>query len=182
MRITILLTLCFMSLQVMANERNKCRHSYNGFRCLEYIRNYDGDTVTVNIPRLHPILGQEISIRLYGIDTPEIKGKTECEKRVAIIARDYLQARILKAKPGGVEVRNVKRDKYFRILGEIWVNGKSMARALLKNNLAVEYFGESKEEIDWCAMEPNVPSYLEVDDTDDDLSGNLLITNENEIK
>ena len=39
--------------------------------------------MTVNIPGVHPLLGNEIGIRVRGIDTPEIRGKCEFEKRKA---------------------------------------------------------------------------------------------------
>jgi len=45
-----------------------------------YVRNYDGDTITFNLPNLHPIIGKNIRVRLNGIDTPEIKGKCDKEK------------------------------------------------------------------------------------------------------
>ena len=45
-----------------------------------YIRNYDGDTITFNLPGLHLIIGENISIRVNGIDTLEIKGKCVQEK------------------------------------------------------------------------------------------------------
>lgn len=137
-----------------------CRHTSDKFRCVKYLKNYDGDTVTVSIPKVHSFFGQEISVRLYGLDAPEMKTANECEKRLAIIARDYVQSRLLRAKRKGIELRNIQRDKYFRILAEIWVNGFSLSRALLKNNLAVEYYGETKPNVDWCSMEAKLPSFL----------------------
>jgi micrococcal nuclease len=49
---------------------------------------YDGDTITV---RAHIWLGQavETKVRLDGIDTPEINGKCDAEKTLALQARDY---------------------------------------------------------------------------------------------
>ncbi len=55
-------------------------NSYGDIQGAVYVRNYDGDTITFNLPGLHPIIGQKISIRVNGIDTPEIKGKCEQEK------------------------------------------------------------------------------------------------------
>ena len=52
--------------------------SYGDYQGAVYVRNYDGDTVTFNLPNLHPIIGENISIRVNSIDTPEINGK--CEK------------------------------------------------------------------------------------------------------
>jgi len=56
--------------------------SFGDYEGAVYVRNYDGDTITFNLPGLHPIIGEKISIRVNGIDTPEIKGKCEKEKRV----------------------------------------------------------------------------------------------------
>jgi micrococcal nuclease len=53
--------------------------SFGDFEGAVYIRNYDGDTITFNLPSLHPIIGEKISIRVNGIDTPEIRGN--CEKK-----------------------------------------------------------------------------------------------------
>jgi micrococcal nuclease len=55
-----------------------------------YIRNYDGDTITFNLPGLHPIIGEKISIRVNDIDTPEIRGKCEKEKYNAQQAKDMV--------------------------------------------------------------------------------------------
>ena len=47
--------------------------SFGDYEGAVYVRNYDGDTVTFNLPSLHPIIGEKISIRVNGIDTLEIK-------------------------------------------------------------------------------------------------------------
>ena len=62
-----------------------------------YVRRvYDGDTITIaaKLPYKHsPIY--RFSVRLNGIDTPEIKGKNEDEKKCAKMARDALKETIL---------------------------------------------------------------------------------------
>ena len=47
-----------------------CRHTGTIFRCVKYVRNYDGDTITFNIPNLHPLFGKSISVRVRGINAP----------------------------------------------------------------------------------------------------------------
>ena len=77
LRITLLVFL--MSTLSCGNALNLdflCKHDDTTFRCVEYVRNYDGDTITVNIPNTPPIIGIKMPIRISGIDTPEIKGKT----------------------------------------------------------------------------------------------------------
>ena len=57
----------------------------------EYVRNYDGDTVTVDLVDLRDIdldgtfapLWDNIGIRVAGVDTPEIRGKCPAEKVLA---------------------------------------------------------------------------------------------------
>ena len=69
--------------------------SFGDYDGAVYVRNYDGDTVTFNLPNLHPIIGEKISIRVNGIDTPEIRGKCEKEKYDAKQAQEMV-ADILK--------------------------------------------------------------------------------------
>src|SRR5690606_19086476 len=109
----------FFSLSVFAQSEN-CHHTLKTFFCVEYVKNYDGDTITVTIPYLHPLFGKEIPIRLSGIDTAELTGKHPCEKKMAKIAKNYLGHRLKKAKPERIELREISRDKYFRILAEVW--------------------------------------------------------------
>jgi endonuclease YncB( thermonuclease family) len=55
--------------------------STSSFSGVEYVRNYDGDTMTVNIPGVHPLFGNEIGIRVRGIDTLEIRGNIRLKNR-----------------------------------------------------------------------------------------------------
>lgn len=54
------------------------------------IRVYDGDTITIETPK-----GTTPSLRLVGVDTPEINAHTQAEKNRAIAARDWLRRLIL---------------------------------------------------------------------------------------
>ena len=115
----------------------------------EVVSIYDGDTFTVNIKGVHPLIGKRISIRAYGIDTPELRGKCQQEKLLARRAKQ-LTVQFLRAATV-IELRNVKRDKYFRIDAEVYGDGKSLNEILLKSGLAVKYNGNTKVK-DWCAV------------------------------
>lgn len=128
----------------------RCEHDAKTFRCVKYIRNYDADTVTVTIPGVHPLIGDKISVRVLGIDTPEIKGKTTCEKDKARTAQRLVESLLKNAKH--IELQNVDRDKYFRILADVIVDGKSIKDLMIKNNLAYTYDGGTKRMVDWCQM------------------------------
>ncbi len=125
-----------------------CTNDHTNFRCVEYVRNYDGDTVTFNIPNMHPIIGKNIKIRLNGIDTPEIRTKDECEKKVALLAKDFVANLLSQARV--INLNNIKRGKYFRIIADIYVDGEHLNQLLLDNNLAVEYDGSAKKKVNWC--------------------------------
>ena len=56
----------------------------------EVIRVYDGDTITIQTE-----IGTTVSLRLIGVDTPEINADTQAERDLAIKARNYLREMIL---------------------------------------------------------------------------------------
>ncbi len=125
-----------------------CSHDATNFRCVKVLKNYDGDTITVNIPNIHPLLGQKVSVRVRGIDTAEVRGKAPCEKDAARTARNLVESLTKNAKV--VDLENVARDKYFRILADVKIDGKSIKDILIKNQLAVTYDGGTKKKVDWC--------------------------------
>jgi len=107
---------------------------------------YDGDTFRADIKGLPDIIGKNIAIRILGIDTPEIKGKCEEEKIVAIKARDFARKALFNAEK--ITLKNLKRDKYFRLLADVYFDDTDLGNALLANNLAVKYSGKKKSS--WC--------------------------------
>ena len=121
--------------------------SYGDIQGAVYVRNYDGDTITFNLPGLHPIIGDKISIRVNGIDTPEIKGKCEKEKYDAQQTKEMV-ADILKDAET-IDLKNIERGKYFRIMADVFVDGESLADELIEAGMAVAYDGGTKTK-DWC--------------------------------
>ena len=73
---------------------------------------YDGDTCTVSLAENIPALfGDHITVRLTGIDTPEIKGMCEQEKVLARQAQALTQKLMVQAMK--IELLEPRRDKYF---------------------------------------------------------------------
>ena len=107
---------------------------------------YDGDTFRVDIDSLPPIVGKNIPIRLNGVDTPEIRGKCEYEKDLAIKARDFVRNKLANAKE--IKLNNLQRGKYFRVVANVIVDGVSLEQELLENELAYKYTGGKKSS--WC--------------------------------
>ncbi len=52
---------------------------------------YDGDTFKVDLPSQHPLFGDDISVRVLGIDTPELKGSSDEIKALAYKAKNRTQ-------------------------------------------------------------------------------------------
>ena len=126
-----------------------CEHSEDGFSCVEYVRNHDGDTFTINIAGTHPLFGREITVRVKGIDAPEMDAQGHCEKSAARRAKEFTENFLKRASR--IDLQNVGRDKYFRILADVTVDGESLADGLLRANLAVEYDGRRRPRVDWCS-------------------------------
>jgi len=105
---------------------------------------YDGDTFRCNIDSYQPIIGKNIGIRVGGIDTPEINDKRESIRAIATYAKLYLESRLLTAET--VELRNMRRGKYFRIVADVYVDGCNISKELISLGLAREYYGGTKVE------------------------------------
>ena len=125
-----------------------CEHTDTSFNCVKYLKNYDGDTVTFDIPKVHPLLGKSISIRVMGVDTPELRTKDKCEKAKGKIAKKLVRALLKDSKR--IDLKNIKRGKYFRIVADVYHDGKSLKDSLIKNKLAYPYDGGSKSNPNWC--------------------------------
>ena len=100
---------------------------------------YDGDTFKVDIRCWPAIVGKSISVRIYGIDTPEIRGTRGQLKELAVEAKETAKSKLLLADV--IELRNMRRGKYFRIIAEVYVDGKNLALILIDEGLAKPYYG-----------------------------------------
>lgn len=107
------------------------------------IRVYDGDTITIasRVPGLYNSQIYKFSVRLNGIDAPEMTGKDADEKEIAIKARDALTAKIL-----GREIRleNIQTEKYGRLLTDIYLGNTHVNKWMIEERYAVAYDGGKK--------------------------------------
>ncbi|MBQ4493779.1 MAG: thermonuclease family protein [Elusimicrobiaceae bacterium] len=118
------------------------------FKKAELLSVYDGDTFKVNFTCKEPLVCKNISIRIKGIDTPEINSKNKCEKLKGIQAKTFTENFL--NKKGEIVLKNCGRDKYFRLGCEVFVNKENLAFELLKAGLALSYDGKAKIKKDWC--------------------------------
>jgi endonuclease YncB( thermonuclease family) len=107
------------------------------------IKVYDGDTVTIATRLPHDTTVYRFSVRLRGIDSPEIHGKTENEKALAIKSRDALSQLIYHKI---IMIKNVEYEKYGRLLADIYLMGteSSLNKWMLDEKYAVPYDGGTK--------------------------------------
>ena len=106
------------------------------------IKCYDADTITIasKLPYdASPLY--RLSVRLNGIDAPEIKGKSAEEKEVAKEARDFLSNLVLNKM---IRLENVESEKYGRILADVYLGDVHLNELLLKERYAVKYDGGPK--------------------------------------
>ncbi len=113
--------------------------STSNFSGVEYVRNYDGDTMTVNIPGVHPLFGNEIGIRVRGIDTLEIREKYPFEKQKVKETKTLIEGILNRANE--ITLHDIEREKYFRIVASVIVDGQNLSDLLLAKKLAVPYDG-----------------------------------------
>ena len=118
------------------------KKTYGNVIVKDVIRVYDGDTFFINIKDYPPIIGENISIRINGIDTPEKRGTSGYVKELAEKARKFTEHKLMNAKT--IELRNMRRDKYFRILADVYVDGVNLAKELIRVGLGKEYGGGTR--------------------------------------
>ena len=106
----------------------------------------DGDTVDVDIDLGFGVWLRDQRIRLYGIDTPESRTSDPFEKLYGKAATEFLKKWL---DGGDVTIKTSKdgRGKFGRILGELWVFDTNINKKMIEEHHAVEYHGQSKDEI-----------------------------------
>lgn len=109
----------------------------------DVLRVIDGDTLLIDAALwLHAgehaqRMRAPLAVRVYGIDTPELRAKTACEREMARRAREFVVGWI-----GGerVDVEFVGLDKYGgRVDAHVTRDGASLADALVAAGLARAY-------------------------------------------
>ena len=132
-----LVLLIIISLQVSATAGNRIM--------AEVISVYDGDTFKAEA-MVWPGFTWRGNIRVGGVDTPEIRGKCDLERKLAINARDFVRENIGKT----VALENVKLGKYAgRVVATVLLeDGSSLADILIAAGLGQPYKGRKKRS--WC--------------------------------
>ena len=107
----------------------------------------DGDTIDVVIDLGFDIMYKS-RVRLFGIDTPESRTRDMVEKKYGLLSKKFLQENLKKGKIVIKTHKNSETGKFGRILGEIFVNGININMLMCSKGHAVEYYGQSKDDIE----------------------------------
>ena len=121
------------------------RHIYEW----KILRVIDGDTVEIEAPYLPAPLKPKLSIRVFGVDTPEKGWRGQCdkEKELGAAATKFTKGLVKDAKK--IEIELIKWDKFGgRVLGDVIIDGASLTALLISNGYAREYYGDKKQS--WC--------------------------------
>ena len=97
---------------------------YPDVKVSRLLRVIDGDTFACDIDEHSAIAGKNISIRLRGINTPELRSRNPEESKSANLEKQRLSDLLNNARI--IELRNIDRDKYFRIDADVYINGEPL--------------------------------------------------------
>jgi endonuclease YncB( thermonuclease family) len=113
------------------------------------IRVSDGDTVVIDAKWVPAPIKPQVSVRIFGVDTPEKGFRAQCpaENEKGLAASAFTKDLVAKATK--IEYTLYDWDKFGgRVLGDLVLDGKSLREQLIANGFARPYFGEAKQS--WC--------------------------------
>lgn len=123
-----------------------CRRFIPDICYAKVVKVYDGDTITIACK--YPKRGNQLyrfSVRLAGIDAPEMNADAYIDRLKANISKTELYNLVFNET---VKLKNIKNEKYGRLLADVYLYDLHINDWLLKNNYAVQYNGGRKQRID----------------------------------
>ena len=141
----LFLLLLVVPMLVMAQPKQRPGVTYDAV----ITRVIDGDTVAFQADFLPAPLKKELSIRVFGVDTPEKGFRAQCpsEAQRGEAATAFTKQAIATSQKRQIVLMDW--DKYGgRVLGDIILDGRSLRQGLIANGFAREYYGEAKTS--WC--------------------------------
>ena len=95
--------------------------------------------MTVNIPGVHPLFGNQIRNQGAGHRHTGNTGKYPFEKQKAKETKTLIKGILNRANE--ITLHDIEREKYFRIVASVIVDGQNLSDLLLAKKLAVPYDG-----------------------------------------
>ena len=116
------------------------------------VRVIDGDSIVVDIDLGFDTWRCGERIRLYGIDTPECRTRDAEEKAAGLLAKEFVEETLHVG--GTYKLTTRQKDKFGHYLGVIKLTDEtSINVALVKEQLAVSYYGQNKDDIQAAHLE-----------------------------
>ncbi|MBU0728201.1 MAG: thermonuclease family protein [Proteobacteria bacterium] len=145
MRSVIVLVLIVQLLAMTAHAGTS--KTYGSIYNAEYVAAIDGNTIIMNLPGMHPLIGKQVEVRIRGIDVPNLNSHCEQERTLAKKARDIVASLLLKARV--IHLENVGRDLRFRVTATVIADGKDVSDVLIKIGIAT-LTSQTRMNTDWC--------------------------------
>ena len=117
------------------------------YRISKVTKVVDGDTIDVIMDMGFDIMYKS-RVRLFGIDTPESRTRNLDEKKRGLLAKKYLQEALKAGNKLSIKTyKDNETGKFGRILGDVFIDGKSINAQMVMDFMAVPYTGQSKQAI-----------------------------------
>ena len=109
----------------------------------------DGDTIDVDIDLGFGVWLSNQRVRLYGIDTPEIRTSDPVEKYYGMLASEFVEERLIVGNRYVLRSRQFKKvDSFGRILGDIVASdGRTIIDHLIESHHAVVWNSSNRDEM-----------------------------------
>lgn len=106
----------------------------------ELVRIVDGDTIIAMVD-LGFSTWKKVTVRLYGINTPETRTRDLDEKAKGLAAKERLTEILVDENEGKFILESFGVGKFGRCLADIWIRDANINRQLVTEGHAKEYTG-----------------------------------------
>ena len=106
----------------------------------------DGDTIKITLDRGFGA-SLRVKLRVSGVDTPEPRGGNNLTRSSARLATNSITRWLGKAEDIKFRSDGKLLDKYGRALGDLLLDGRSLAQRLIEERLGIPYHGGSRDDV-----------------------------------
>ena len=108
----------------------------------------DGDSVVCDIDLGFGIILKERNVRLFGVDTCELRSKNPAVKHFAKLAKEFVRRQLPRGMDVVLSTHIDKNDKFGRVLAEVIMpSGDLLTNRIIDERWGVRYFGRSKDDL-----------------------------------
>lgn len=103
---------------------------------------YDAATFTCQIDGLVPVFGQRVPVKIGSINLLKTSDQKSADQAAARSAKQFTQDLLNQARV--ITLENMRRDRYFRVIADVYVDGRNLAEMLIAAGLAKPTDTETK--------------------------------------